>query len=359
MKTLIQFELKKLFFNPLAQLSLVLLLGLSLLLSFSTYHNKFAYDGISKEGTGRVAVEINKQLAQKYKGTLTDEKVQQILSDFKPKYDLHGLNASYVYQNALQSATFARFSDVDGNWNGKSVADVFGSEDIQIGYIDGWLSTNRYMIQIIMVLFIVLMIIITPIFCNEYQGVNNIILTSKLGRTTCITSKLIASLIATLSITTLLLIGHYLFALIAYGNEGLHCSVLFSSMDFFEKMVPFNITCKTLIYYQIILAFTGAISVTGIAFIFSAICKNQTLALISSLAIFMIPMLLPISETNGLFRYLVLLPLYHAQFISLMSIEQFYNQLLYALWAIPVAIILLGLGCIISRKVFAKHQVIS
>ena len=58
-----------------------------------------------------------------------------MMSDFAPTHDLHGLNAMYLYQNATQSAAFSRFSDKEGNWNGLSVSDVFGNEEIKIGYV--------------------------------------------------------------------------------------------------------------------------------------------------------------------------------------------------------------------------------
>mgnify|MGYP007025203785 CR=1 FL=1 len=88
------------------------------------------------------SVEIDKAIAGKYEGLLTDEKVQQMMIEFKPKQDLHGMNAAYLYQNALQSALFRNFSDLNGNWNGFGVSDVFESEEIKIGYIYGWLQTK-------------------------------------------------------------------------------------------------------------------------------------------------------------------------------------------------------------------------
>ncbi len=41
------------------------------------------------EETGKAAVEIDKQIALKYEGKLTDNKVQQMMSEFKPTQDLH------------------------------------------------------------------------------------------------------------------------------------------------------------------------------------------------------------------------------------------------------------------------------
>ena len=46
--------------------------------------------------------------------TVTDIQKRQMMNDFAPTSDLHGLNAAYIYQNAMQSAAFSRFSDQDG-----------------------------------------------------------------------------------------------------------------------------------------------------------------------------------------------------------------------------------------------------
>ena len=89
----------------------------------------------------------------------------------------------------------------------------------------------------------------------------------------------------------------------------------------------------------------------------SAACKNQMIALVASVAVYALPLLLPVAETSALFRLVVLLPIYHAQFVSLMSVAQMSGILLYAIWAVPAALILIAAGSIFSRRVFAGHQV--
>lgn len=143
MKNLIKFELRKILTKRFAVISVAAVLLLSLILSFSTLHSMYAFDGNGAEETGKAAVEIDKQIALKYEGKLTDNKVQQMMSEFKPTQDLHGMNAKYIYQNALQSSVFSHFADIDGNWNGLSVADVFGDKEIKVGYVNGWLSTSQ------------------------------------------------------------------------------------------------------------------------------------------------------------------------------------------------------------------------
>ena len=357
MKKLILFELRKVFSKRLSLIALVGILLFSVLISFSTYQNKYAFDGVNAEGSGKTAVEIDKGIAAKYEGILTDEKVQQMMSDFAPTSDLHGLSAIYVYQNAMQSAAFSRFSDKEGNWNGLSVSDVFGNEEIKIGYVDGWLSTSRNMVRVFVALALAVIIMLAPIFSGEYEGVDNIILTSKYGKTKCATAKVIAGIITAILTTALVAAINLLLAFVFYGTEGLDCSILFAPSDYVEAFIPFNITCGTLLKYQILLAFTCTLSVTGITLFLSAISKNQIVALVATMAIFLFPVLLPITEVNPLFRLVGLLPIYHVLAISLLSVEQMSNGMLYAIWAIPAALLFLGVGAGISRRVFAKHQV--
>lgn len=357
MKKLILFELRIVFSKRLALIALIGIILFSALLSFSTFQNKYAFDPNIGEGTGKTAVEIDKEIAAKYEGILTDEKVQQMMSDFAPTSDLHGLSAIYVYQNAMQSAAFSRFSDKEGNWNGLSISDVFGNEEIKIGYVDGWLSTSKNMVRFFIALALAVIIMLAPIFSGEYEGVDNIILTSKYGKTKCATAKVAAGILTAILTTALVAAFNLLLALIFYGTEGLDCSILFAPSDYVEGFIPFNITCGTLLKYQILLAFTCTLSVTGITLFLSAISKNQIVALVAAIAIFLFPVLLPITEANPLFRLVGLLPIYHALAISLLSVEQMSNGMLYAIWAIPTALIFLGIGAGFSRHIFAKHQV--
>jgi len=83
------------------------------------------------------------------------------------------------------------------------------------------------------------------------------------------------------------------------------------------------------------------------------------ISFVAAATVYIIPIMLPIAETNGLYRLIVLMPLYYSQYISIMSVEQMGNGMLYAIWAVPVAVILMILGSVISRRKFIKHQVYS
>lgn len=147
------------------------------------------------------------------------------------------------------------------------------------------------------------------------------------------TDGLAAGILTAILTTALVAAFSLLLALIFYGTEGLDCSILFAPSDYVEGFIPFNITCGTLLKYQILLAFTCTLSVTGITLLISAISKNQIVAFVASMATFLFPVLLPITEANPLFRLIGLLPLYHVQAVSLLSVEQMNNGMLYAVWA--------------------------
>ncbi|WP_053955414.1 hypothetical protein [Inediibacterium massiliense] len=357
MTTLVLFELRKILTKRITLIGIVAVLILNFLLVFSTLQSMYSFDGRNREGTGITAVNIDKEIAQKYQGTLTDEKVQKMLNDFKPTTDFHGLNVAYLYTNATQSSVHARFSDQNGDWNGITVADVFSHEKITIGYVNGWLHVSQYMTRVFIVLSLLIVLMIAPVFSGEYGGVDSLILTTKYGKTRCGTAKNIGALLAALLVTAFFVVLNIVAALVIYGHEGLDCSILFAPQGFIEAYIPFNITCATLIKYQMLLTFTCMMSVVGITILLSSICKNQIVALVTSASIFMLPLLLPVAETNLLYKLVVLMPVYQAQFISIMSVEQMSNGLLYAIWAIPMAVILIMIGYIISRRAFAKHQV--
>lgn len=357
MKTLFHYEIRKILCKPLSPVSLVLVLLFSILLSNSTYQSMYAFDGKYNEGSGKKAVALEKDLAEKYGGTLTDEKVQQMLADFRPTYNLQGMNAKYIYQNSMQSAVFSHFANMDGSWNGLRVSDVYGQEEIKVGYVYGWLSTSQNLARVLVFLSIVIILLVAPVFSGEYGGVDAILLTSKYGKTKGAMAKVLASFTLALLVTALLLGVHLALAYVFYGPEGLDCSILFAPVDFEEGYIPFNISCKTVLKYQIVLAFLSAISVTGLTLLFSALCKNQLTAFIASASLHILPLMLSIPESSGIYRLVVLMPLYYTQYISLMSVEQMDNGLLYAVWSVPAALFFAIGGAAIAPRIFGKHQV--
>lgn len=356
MRILIKFELKKIMAKRLTWAALLAMLLLAVFLPFSTYQNKFAFDGQS-EGSGKKAVALDREIAARYEGILTDEKIKRMLSELMPRSGPQGMNRIYLYQNAMQSAVAARFSDMEGNWNGLSVSDVFGEEEIKIGYVDGWLGAVQDMTRIFVFLSFVVIVMLAPVFSGEYGGVEQLILSGRYGRTKCAAAKVTAGLLAAFTTTAAVVILNVVLAFIMYGNDGLDCSILFAPLSFTEGYIPFNITCGTLLKYRILLAFTGIMGLAGITLFFSALCKNQMTTLAVVLAVYAFPVLLPLSERSPLFKAAALTPLYQLLFVAVMALRQIRGNLLFAIMALPAALLLTAAGSLISGKIFAGHQV--
>lgn len=357
MKILIQFELRKILMKRLSILSIAAVLAFSFILAFSTRQNMYAFDASGREGSGQDAIEIDKSIAAKYAGILTDEKVQRMMADFRPRSDLHGMNAKYLYQNATQSAVFARFSNMDGDYNGLSVSDVFGGEAVQAGYTAGWLQTSQNLTKIFLVLSLLIILMVAPVFSGEYDSAQPLLLTSRYGKTKCMAAKAAASLLTALLVTGLAAAFNFAMALFIYGNEGLGCSILFAPLEFTEGYIPYNITCGTLLKYQILLAFSSAVSVAGMALILSAVCTNPMLAFASSAAVHVVPMLFPISPSSPMARFTVLLPVYHIQLVPILSIGRMGCGAFAAVLACPAAIFYFIAGAALSSWIFAKRQI--
>ena len=166
-----------------------------------------------------------------------------------------------------------------------------------------------------------------------------------------------AALAAAFFLTAVFSAVNLLLGWILYGGEGLSCSILFAPVDFVENYIPFNLTCGELMVYQVLLMFACGAGVTGITLFLSSVCKNQVTALAASSAAFILPILLPVTETNPLYRVVLLMPVYYVQFISIMSAEPVKNGLIFAVWSVSVGAGLMAVGFIFSKHFFAKHPV--
>lgn len=351
MGTMIKYEIRKMITKKISLAALALLLIWSIVSAAASLNGMYAYDGVSEEGRGLEAVKIEKEISSKYEGLLTDKKVQQIINDFPVRNFPEGLDAKYAYSNSIQSAVYSNFVDKDGNYNGKTVKEIYGSNRIKIGYINGWNYTVRGMIQVFFALMIVIMLIISPVFSGDYGSMSSIVISSRYGKSKNASARIIAAFVISFALALVTAVFNIAAALVIYGTEGLDCSVLFSSADFEGGLVPYNITCMQMILYQLAMVLAGTVAVTGITVAASAVFRNQISALASSLFVFVLPMLIPIEEMSGLYRAIVTMPVFDVLFLAPMSLEQ--PNLVPAA---VVAVVIAALGIVTGKKVFGDYQ---
>ena len=322
MGTMIKYEIRKMLAKKISLAALALLLIWNVISVASALNGMYAYDGVSEEGRGFEAVKMEKKIAAEYEGLLTDKKVRQIIDDFPADNFIEGLDAKYAYNNSIQSAVYSHFVDKDGNYNGKTVKEIYGSNRIKIGYINGWNYTVRVMIQVFFALMIVIMLIISPVFSGDYGSMSSIVMSSRYGRSKNASARIIAAFAISFALAFIAAVFNIAVALVIYGTDGLDCSVLFASVDFEGGLVPHNITCLQMILYQLVMMLAGTAAVTGITVAASAVLKNQISALAGSLFVFMLPMIIPIEEMSGFYRALVTMPVFDVLLLAPMSVEQ-------------------------------------
>lgn len=352
MKTLIRYERNKILINRFAVFSLVLVFAFSLLLSITSMNQFYAFDGVSKEGSGLKAIQIEKELDQKYGGEFTDETMQNMLNDYAVLRQSNGVNPKYIYLNSFQSSVFARFVDVDGNWNGLHVQDVYGKDALQIGFVQGWLKTSSTLSVVLLFYGIVLIFLLSPVFAGEYGGMYCLLLSSKYGRTKCPKAKVLASLQVGIFFLFLLCLLHLGFAYIVYGKQGLDCSILFSSIDFVEDYA-LPLTCGQLLLFQILIALFSVMAIVGITLWLSSIFQTPLFACLITLVLFGIPMMIP-TGSNGMLETLCLYtPIHGLQFQTLFNRQEYM-----AFGIVPVCVILLCVGGRYAEYKFSSREIV-
>lgn len=345
MRKLIRFELKKIFSRKIILAALVVLAGLNI----SSFLAEFPAKETSYE----------QEIARKYEGILNDEKVQQMLQDFLPTQEQiemwKGVHVMYIGQNSIQTAVHAYFAREDGTWNGKTVSDVFGDREIRVGYCSGWLDFSRLLAKMMMGAAVLCVLMASPVFSGEYVGMEQLLLTARLGKTKCVMAKVIAAFLASLAVAAAVLAGNFAGAFLAMGTEGLEASTLFCGI-YYQEWMPFNISCRTMLGIQAILAVSGILMLTGVTLAVSAAAKNQTTALIAGAFLFLLPLILSLPENAPLFKILGLFPAYQLQFSSLMRIGQT-GKSFYALAGVPAAAAAAVGGSLLARKLWRQRQV--
>lgn len=349
MKRMFVFELKKIFLNRTALAAIAAVLALNALYLSASYRSQHAYDG-QREGSGGAAIEIDRALAARYAGPLTDETVGRILADF-PAPDLHGMNPKYYYVNAIQSAAYTYFVGTDGQWNGLSVRDVFGGEEITVGYTKGWLTASGDLQRGFVLLSLLVVVLTAPVFSREYGGMDSLILSSRHGRGWCAAAKCAAALLSAVLLAAVFGLGNFLAALAAYGPDGLTCSIRFSPAEY-EGLLPYNCTCGALIRRQMLLGVSAAAGAAGVTLLFSALCRGPMAALAAAAGAHLLPAALPVTETSPLYRLTVLAPVNQAQGIAVLFAGRGY-------WAaaLAAAAVLAGLGGALAARVFDGRMV--
>lgn len=233
------------------------------------------------------------------------------------------------------------------------------SEPFTFDYSNGWKTLlTRAFTTLFLLIALIVCIIISPIFANEYQtGADSIILSSKYGRNKTVRAKIFAGFKITSTIYIISVLFCICMVLLTFGIQGWNCDFQVLSVNSFYGMKIWQVViCGVIINYIVLLA------VMAYTMLLSAICKTSFTAVIISALSILAPLFLPTGNNSKLLNQIVnLLP---ARAFETYSVFSSYD--LYSLGRLVITLpcmILIAAGLVIvitlpvARKKFCRHQV--
>ena len=369
---LIKYELQKLMGRKIVWAALAGMLFMVCAMSVNWIYPdgesvQYFQDGEFVSLDGKEAIREAQAAAEKYAGPLTDERVQSVLRDFDmPDEEMraNGMEPAregYYVHNPLY-ASLRDFQNMDGSWNGVTVRELYGdlADRLTLGYSTGWVSAIYAVIYTLLSLGCVLIIILAPLFADEYtRGMDALILTGTLGRTKCAWAKIIAAFLVSIGLFAAVSLGMLALYLITHGVAGWNASIQINDLALFAEL-PYPMTCGQAVLYAILLWFTAGLVVAAVSVLISAAARSSFVSLIISFVVFVLPLFITWNKMGILNMPAQFLPIRQMQLMDMFELPLIRTGAAEwnVMWlTVPVSLLAAALCGMGARKVFARHQV--
>lgn len=374
MLSLIRFELEKIFQKKLIIITLLLMVAFTFTMIYNWIVPASSLVLMEEDGKlvtleGREALLVNQEVCARFAGPLTDEKVQQILTEYFWSEEAVA-NSERTFRNIpayphnLMYNAFSGngFTDADGLYNGLSIRQCYGdiAPQLTLGYYEGWESTLYSLTYILLSWGCVVSILLSPLFSEEYtRGTDALILTGAKGRTLASTAKLLTAFAIVLAGTILIILSATLALLLYHGAVGFDASVQITNFGFLAD-TPYVMSWGTAYAFACLLWIGAIIVLSSVTLLISAAVRSSFTALVASFAFYVIPMFVPWSllklDVVGAFS-----PINQMQLRSLLFFDKLQMGILSfpIMWlTIPLTAIILVVCVYFSKRLFARHQVL-
>lgn len=311
---------------------------------------------------GREALAYDKEVAARYAGSLTEEKVQEILEEFAPAAP----DAAFWLVNQTYDTIATFWAESDGSFNGLSVREAFppyeDEQDLVWDYNKGWISFLELgMYTMAMFMGFLLIIALSPVFSEEYtRGTDALILTSRHGKWKCAWAKIIASYLFTLLCVGVFLVVSAVVLFLDYGMTGAGSSVQLNS-HWLLIDTPYFLPCVQAAGYAILLWLSGSLILTAVTLLISALCRSSFLTVVIGIAAYLIPTLFgqmkiprEILSLNPIWCFLTEQPMMVPKLFGTGG-----GGISYVWVIVAFALVLTGISFVLTRRFFARHQVVS
>lgn len=313
---------------------------------------------------GFQAIEIDRQIAKEYEGVLTDESVRDIIKtyglptemiqnigwnpiNYVTRFITEHLTNAYAYNWEEYQLPTEVYSIADS-----ALKEFYHNGQVDFGYAEGWDKFFEFSNMGLEMIFVWLIIVIAPIFCEErQQKTYPLIVTTELGRSTAITAKIAAAF-------TLANILYFLFMIVVvilfqgvYGilDVDMPTGVVLGYDAFW------TVANKTILEFFAINLFTFWVAImmlTAISLWVSAKVKTVFLSILISLFIFIVPVILQAMVGNPLVYIFA-----SGQPALLVNCGAMIETWRVYIPHILFACMVIGLGCILGSRDFKQVDV--
>ncbi len=409
---LVKFELKKLFTKKMNIIVLIVCLFLITILFGLSGIDFLASDELGNNYKGQEAINLRKEQIAQLKGTLTNERITEEIKDLqdlrknpdnlvvnsygeedfsKKIYNEYldnrlnllaninkvyaGYSSSYIdeilkvdLENTEDFYTLRQNvikESLNQDYSGKTYTDqekdywIEKSSNVETpfeyDFYYGWSNIfNSY--QMTVVTIIAVCICLSSIFSGEYQsGADNIILTSKYGKSKAITAKIIASIIFATIVFVVYLIFSVGSVLLMFGTDGWNLPIQIMNI-----LSAYPLTFLEAFLFNVGISYAILLGMVGLTLFLSSKLKGSIAVFIIDIAIIMIPSFFRITSQFGLWNKTLLLMPYNSIFnnFSRMVSYQFGSLVIdLPLMTILTYLVLMFITFILARRIFRKHQV--
>ncbi len=357
MMRMIGFEFGKILHRKIvyAAILMVAVLGIAMYAGRGPQSQIARKDGVYVEGTQAIA--YNRQVAEKYRGELTEERVKEILEEYAPGTEDGGF---WIINDAYN--TMVRFfGDSAGRYlsGGCPLPDYRDDRPLVWDYNRGYIDFMLNGLYMMMFLGFLLIVALSPVFSEEYtRGTDALILTARHGKRQCAWAKIAASYLFTLLITGILLGLLLLGYLTGFGLGGGEASVQLNSQHFMTE-VPYFLSCIQAAGYCLALWVSGALILTGLTLLLSAVCRSSFISIIAALFCYLLPSLL--GQTGVPIQILGITPFWCFMSEQVIAVPRLFagNGAGFSyVWVIALfGIFATGVSFSLGRRIFARHQV--
>lgn len=417
MKDLLVFELKKIIRK---KLNIIVVLG-SLCLTVMLFSlQSVQFSSFDKDGNrvrGEAAIELEKQSQKALEGVLTEERITNDILKYQELFDNPDNFVIKDGKKELKNSTFNNYVGpklsylwvIDNNYinekiyyyslleiekmpieNGvnfyeqkdKKVSHILNThyedwnysdqeksfwleknKDVatpyEYGYHEGWNAILKC-IELMVLPIMAICICIAPVFSGEYQsGADNIILSSRYGKSKLISAKILASVIFSIVVYTINVFVGIGIVLSSFGIEGWNLPI-----QIVNSTTPYSLTFLQTTSISVITLYLVMLAMMSITLLLSAKMKTAFPVLIIMICIILMPIFFNFSETNGIWNHIYMI-LPHRSCQAVFD-NDFTNYFSYPLAGFTIDIItmrivlysIISIVCVpFAYRIFKNHQV--